>query len=135
MLHFFGGGSLMEKWKSASFSKKLPHHSCGSHHFWWKSKKTGENPGKILKKSLTSKMECDTMNLHSVLLCPFVPILICEIIISQNMEPVKWKILKVSTAPGVSICKQHINSGLGQKKGCEESYGNGQGHDVRQDHA
>ena len=103
--------------------------------FCIKNKKSGAIPGKSLEKTLTNEKWYATMVLHSVLLCPIVPILICTIIISQIMAPVKWEKLKISTHPGVSIYKQHINSGLGQKKGCEERYGNGQGHDVRQDHA
>ena len=71
------------------------------------------------------------MDLHSVILCPFVPILFYANIISQIMAAVKGEFFKLSTGPSVSNSKQHTI----RKKGCDELYGNGQGRNVRQDHA
>ena len=54
----------------------------------------------FLKKQLTNANGCDTMNLHSVLLCPFVPILIYKCIIAQNVTPVKKEIFENSNCSG-----------------------------------
>ena len=54
-----------------------------------KQKNPRKNPRKTAKHPLTNENMYATMELHSVILCPFAPILIYKHIISQNMAAVK----------------------------------------------
>lgn len=64
--------------------------------FCAEKQKPGQNPGKKRKNLLTSGSRCDKMVLHSVILCPYVAILICKNMISQNMAAVKRKVERFS---------------------------------------
>ena len=70
----------------------------GNAEFWYpegqEKEKTGENPGEIKNLRLTNGDGCDMMVIHSVIICPFVPIFICEIILPQNMADVKREVSK-----------------------------------------
>jgi hypothetical protein len=53
------------------------------------AKKSEENSSEMHKKSLTKQKEWCTMEVHTVIVCPSVPILIYEDIITQKHGVVK----------------------------------------------
>ena len=132
ILHFVRQHDKPQFAESSHLSKKLPPRRYGSQNFCKKQKNPRKNPRKIANHPLTIGNRCDTMDLHSVILCPFVPILIYENIIPQNMAAVKRQVArKWQPSQAYQKRKQHTI----RKKGCDDLYGNGQGRNVRQDHA
>ena len=69
--------------------KRLPHSLCDSLIFCMKQKKPRKISRKKEKDPLTNANGYATMELHSVILCPFASILIYNHIIPQNMAAVK----------------------------------------------
>ena len=72
-----------------NFIKKTVTERECAERIWWKCKKSEEKSPENPKHPLTNEKYYDTMDLHSVILCPFVPILIYRDIIAQNMAAVK----------------------------------------------
>ena len=67
--------------------------------------------------------------LHTVVVCPLVAILPNMVILPRMEADVKQKVSKKRQL------RQAYQKHIIRKKGCDDPYGNGQGRNVRQDHA
>ena len=85
------------------------------------------------KSSLTKSAGYGTMIIHTVILCLSMGIPSNKVILPQEKDAVKYldgKIEENDNAPLRIVSNTHSI-----KKGCDDPYGNGQGRNVRQDHA
>ena len=71
----------------------------------------------------------DMMIFHTVVVCPFMDIRSNMVILAQMGVVVKMKVVRNWQL------RQAYQKHIIRKKGCDDPYGNGQGRNVRQDHA
>ena len=83
------------------------------------AKKSEENSSEMHKKTLTKQKEWCTMEVHTVIVCPSVPILIYEDIITQKHGVVKSQVRRKRQR--ILAYQKHTI----RKKGCDDPYGNG----------
>ena len=73
------------------------------------------------------------MKVHTVILCPFMDSTSNMVILPQDRAAVKRKLGNNHNSDNCP--KRIVKNTQIRKKGCDDPYGNGQGRNVRQDHA